>query len=225
MPREPFPLLLSLAAAATTCLGLIAAALGIKWGSPPPPGDALPNAWLYVNILWMLTTLILWPATALRPRATPAAIPLRWQAAGLLTSVVPSVVVSAFLSSITVPMIASMLALQLSVTLLMLAILHLHPHFPHAAEALYALLAALTLLGPIAAFLWTQFFPLFPRSWFNALPLMTVASAATASKLGSPPLALWLTAAIQIILAGIIYLLTLFPSAQKKAPGTEVPRA
>jgi hypothetical protein len=223
MPREPFPLLLSLATALITGLGLLAAALGIKWGSPPPPGDALPNAWLYVNILWALTTLIFWPAAALFPRASRS-LPLFWQAAGLLAGVLPALIVSAYLSSITLSMLAHMLALQFASTLLMLAILHLHPRFPRASEILYALLAAFVLLGPIAAFLWAQFFPS-GSAWSSALPLLTVAQVAATPKTGPVTLALWLAPVLQVALAGVLFLWTQIPSAQKKAPGTEVPRA
>jgi hypothetical protein len=223
MPREPFPLLLSLAAALTTGTGLIAATLGIKWGSPPPPGDALPNAWLYVNILWTLTTLILWPAAALFPRASRA-LALSWQAAGLLAGVLPALIVSAYLSNITLPMLVYMLALQFASTLLMLAILHLHTRFPRVSEVFYTLLAASVLLGPIAAFLWAQFFPS-GSDWSSALPLLTVAHAATAPKAGPATSALWLAPLLQVVLAGILFLWTTIPSAQKKAPGTEVPRA
>jgi hypothetical protein len=225
MPREPYPLLLNLAAALTTSLGLIAAAVGIKWGSPPPPGDALPNAWLYVHVLWILTTLILWPAAALRPRASGAVVPLPWQAASLLAGVVPAVAISAYLSSIHLTQIAPLLALQFSATLLALSVLHLRSRCPSAAEMLFVLLAAVTLLGPVAAFLWTQFFPLAPRGWFAALPLVAVVDIATAAKTAGAAPALWLTPALQAGLAGVLFLLTQLPSAQKKAPGTEVPRA
>jgi hypothetical protein len=226
MPREPYPLLLSLAAALTTGLGLIAAALGIKWGSPPPPGDALPNAWIYVNVLLTLTTLILWPAAQLRPRSLRHHFPLLWQAAAMSVAVLPALSISAFVSNATFPMIGRMLILQGSFGLLALAILHLHTRLPAVADVLIGILAALTLLGPVAAFLWSQFFPLASQSWFSLLPLASVARAAnpTAST-GSATANPWITAPLYAASAVLILLLAAASGAQKKAPGTEVPRA
>src|SRR5215468_7257478 len=73
-----FPLGLCIASITTTSLGLSAAALGIKWGAAPPPGDALQSAWLYVHEMLMFTLLVIWPALDLLPhRANPSCAPRR----------------------------------------------------------------------------------------------------------------------------------------------------
>jgi hypothetical protein len=224
MQREPYPLTLSLASALLTTLGLAAVALGIQWGAAPPPGDALPFAWLYVNILWTLTWVVVWPAAALRPGAAP--MPLRWQWAAILVGAVPALGLAAFLSGTTLPMIAAMLALQLAAGLLVLGILRLHDTFPAAAQILFTLLAAATLVGPVAAFLWTQFFPLGGRGWFRALPLLTVARTTEAPRAGSSlPTSLWIVAAVYAAAGALLLLAASIGSAHEKAPGTHVPRA
>ncbi len=224
MQREPYPLLLSLASAVLTFLGLAAAALGVKWGAAPPPGDALTAAWLYVNILWTLTWTILWPAAALRPGA--AALPCGWQWAAILVGAFPSLGIAAFLSSVTLPRIAVMLALQLAISLLIAAILRLNSRFPRSAQALFALVAALTLAGPVAAFLWAEFFPLAARGWLHALPLFVVSQAAGTPRAGTPnPPFPWIAVMVYAAVAGLLLLAAGAGPAQKKAPGTDVPRA
>jgi hypothetical protein len=223
MQREPYPLTLSLASALLTALGLAAAALGVKWGAAPPPGDALASAWLFVNILWALGWIILWPAAALRPGSTP--IPLRWQWAAIVVGAIPSLGTAAYLSSVTLPRFAIMFALQLATGLLVAAILHL-ARFHRATRALCALLAALTLAGPIVAFLWTEFFPLAARGWFHALPLFVVAQAAQTPDAGTPPPpSHWIAAVLYTTVAGLLLLIARPGHAQEKAPGTDVPRA
>src|SRR5450755_403943 len=95
-PSTPFPLALTLAAILTTSLGLTAAALALKWGPAPPPGDALQSSWLYVNIMLTLTWLILWPAFALfNISRTPRRLLV--DLAALLIAAIPATGIAAFL--------------------------------------------------------------------------------------------------------------------------------
>jgi len=224
MARETYPLGVSLTSVAMTSLGLTAAALGIKWGSPPPPGDALRAAWLYVHVMGMLTWLIVWPAAALRPRRGEA--PLLWQGAAILVGDIPAVGLAGFLSNVTLPMIAIMLALQIGAGVLVMGILKLHEQTPAPAGALAGLLAAAGVMGPVAAFVWIQFFPLAWRGWFLGLPLLTVARAAgqSAEHADSSPF-LWGIAALHAGLGALLMLAACSGAARRKAPGSELPGA
>jgi hypothetical protein len=219
MQRELYPLALSLTSALLTALGLMAAALGIQWGAAPPPGEALPCAWLDVNILWSLVCLIVWPAAALR---NP--LPFRWQWAAILVGALPSLGIAAFLSGVTVLMIAAMLALQFAAVLMVAGILRLRFRFPSVAHVLLILLTAATLAGPVAAFLWAEFFPLAPHGWLQALPLLAVAHAAQSPPEGSMT-ATWIIITLYTIAAGLLLLAAGARKAQQKAPGNELPRA
>ena len=224
MTREPFPLALGIATIVMTSLGLAAAAWGIKWGSPPPPGDALRNAWLYVHVMWMLTWLIVWPAAALRPRR--GGMPTVWQWAAILVGAIPAVGLAGFLSNVSGPMIGIMLALQIGASVLVAGLLKLHEWRPAMAGTLAGLLAAACALGPVAAFLWTQFFPLAWRGWFLGSPLLTVAQAAQqpADEAGVSPF-LWGIAGLHAVLGLLLVLAARSGDAQRKAPGMEVPGA
>jgi len=230
MTRERYPLALSIASVLMTWLGLAAAAGGIKWGSPPPPGDALRAAWLYVHVMWMLMWLIVWPAAALRP-APPSSprrsdVPLIWQWAGILVGAIPAVGLAGFLSNVTLPMAGIMLALQIGASVLVSGILQLHERMPTVAGTLAGLLAAAVALGPVAAFLGAQFFPLAWRGWFLGLPLLTVAQAAgqPAADAGISPV-LWGIAGLHAVLGMLLILAARSGGAPKKAPGVEVPGA
>jgi hypothetical protein len=224
MEREPYPLFLGLAFALLTNLGLAAVALGVQWGAAPPSDLALDSAWLYINVLWTLGWILLWPAAALRPGGAP--IPLRWQWAAILVGAFPSFGIAAFLSGVTFPRIIVMLALQLTFGLLIAAILRLHSRFPRSAQALLALVATLTLAGPIAAFLWFELFSLASRGWFHALPLFVVRQAAqTPHAVTAPQSFLWMAVALYAAVACLLLLAARVGRAQKKAPGTQVPRA
>jgi hypothetical protein len=226
MPRQPYPLILSLAAALTTGLGLMAAALGVKWGSPPPAGDALPEAWLYVNVLWAFTILIIWPAMALWPRAEGRHVPVFWQAAGMIAGALPALAVGAYVSNATLTMIIRISALQLGGAFLILAILRLRARFSMVGDVLVGILGAFTLLGPIAAFLWLQFFPRAAEGWFAVLPLVNVVQVAGAAAPGGPdggsP---WAVAGVYVAGGAILLFVAGIGGAQRKAPGTEVPGA
>ena len=224
MARETYPLGLSLATVVMTSLGLAAAALGIKWGAAPPPGDALREAWLYVQVMGMLTWLIVWPAAALRPRR--GEVPLIWQWAAIVVGAIPAVGLAGFLSNVTWPMIGIMLALQIGAGVLVAGILKLHEQRPALAGTLAGLLAAAGVMGPVAAFVWTEFFPLAWRGWFLGLPLLTVAQAARqpAEHASASPF-LWGIAGLHGVLGMLLILAARADGAQRKAPGNELPRA
>jgi len=224
MAREKYPLALSLASVGMTSLGLTAAALGIKWGSAPPPGDALREAWLYVQVMGMLMWVIVWPAAALRPRRGD--VPLVWQWAAILVGAMPAAGVAGFLSNVTLPMIGIMLALQMGASVLVLGILKWHERIPALAGTLAGLLAAAGVMGPVAAFVWVQFFPLAWRGWFLGLPLLTVAQAAQrpAAEAGVSPF-LWGIAGLHAVLGMLLILGARPGGAQRKAPGKEMPGA
>ncbi len=174
----PSPLAFCLAAIVLTWAGLAAAALGIKWGATPPPGDALRLSWTYVQIMQLLASAFLWPAMSWRQPGTLLRRHLILQAAALFTSALPSLVVAAFLSAVTVPVITACLALQLGIALLVMGILTAG----HRAQgAAFVLFTAWIAAGPVAAFLWNNFFPRASDDWISSLPAVAVVRVAAGS--------------------------------------------
>src|ERR1035437_9021492 len=87
-----FPLALAAAGIIATGLALLASACRIQWGAVPPAPDALPFAWLYVNLAMIWTWLLLWPAMALGstpPHSAPRAA-LALQLLTLLVAAIPT---------------------------------------------------------------------------------------------------------------------------------------
>ena len=219
MPRESFPLGLSFATLLTTGLGLAAAAWGIQWGAPSS-GNTLANAWLYVNVMWMVTWLVIWPALALRPRhsTVAAAIAPAWQWSAILMAALPIELVAAFVAAIPLAASARMLALQSAASLFGLGLIQRYHQFPRATALLAELMTALTLAGPVAAFIYAQFFPTASHPWFIACPLLAVGFAAT----GPASAPLWIPSAL-LGFPGL--LLLILGSHHEKAPDTAVPGA
>lgn len=222
MTREPYPLTLSLLTLATTSLGLAAAALGVQWGAAPA-GDALPLAWLYVHVMLTFTWLIVWPALALLPMARPrVAEAAWWEALAIGSGAIPAVLVAGFVTGVSPPAAGIMLILQLGAAVLMAGCLQCHRRFSAISAAGIGLLAALTLTGPIAAFLLAQFFPTTAAANWILFPLL--ATGHTAAALTSPAEArLICVLAATELLVGL--LLLGLARGQEKAPGTPVPRA
>ena len=163
MTRERYPLGLCLAAIVATSLGLTAAALGIKWGAAPAPGDALRNAWLYVHLMAAFTWLLVWPAAALRPSQRELLRPreLVWSYAAIWIGMLPAVGVSALLAATPAYALATALAVELAISVFVLGVLALagRLHAPTATALLAMVLAMVAVMGPIAGFVWLEFFP------------------------------------------------------------------
>ena len=224
MKPERYPLGLSILATCTTCAGLSCATLGLKWGSAPAPGDALPLAWLYVHIMLGLTWLLLWPALALRPKAIAVAAPAGalWDALALAIGALPAVIIAGVVSAASPNAVGLMFALQAGCALLAAGIIACAPSNPLLAAWAVAILAGLTLIGPILVFISQQFFRSVTGGWLNLFPLVAIGRAATAVHGPAEARALWAAACGQM-LAGV--LLLGIRSVQEKTPGTQVPRA
>jgi len=180
-----FPLGLCILGITSTSSGLLAAALSVKWGAAPPTGDALPFAWLYVNVMLAFTWLIVWPAVALRPNRTggPALTRLLVNdAAALAIAAVPALGTAAFLSDIINFTTTLVVFQQAGIALFSMGVLAVsisgrdkYPTLPGLAAGL---LATLTCAAPVFAFLWSNFFPRAPQGWSSALPLVAIHRAA-----------------------------------------------
>jgi hypothetical protein len=209
-PAAPsrFPLGLCAAQIVVTSLGLSAAALGIRWGAAPPlppaRGDALDLAWLYVNIMLLLGSLLVWPSIALSrfrntPQLEPPLLPppfarlLLWDIAALIIGALPALGVAAFVSATPQWPLETTLVLQAAMMLFALGVLSCCWGRGAWESAGAGLLGALALAGPVIVYFWLEFFPRAPDRWFVGVPPLALFRASSVTAL-SPEL-LWVAAA------------------------------
>jgi hypothetical protein len=165
-----FPLTLCLAATLVTGLGLIASAANLQWGASPPDPDALQLAWSYVNIAWIWTWLLVWPALALtKPR--PNRSHLLFDFLVILTAAIPALTIAAFLSATPTTQLLPTLAVQLATGLFTLGTL---AHRRLLPTLVAGFLATLAVVMPIMEYLWAEFFPAANQSWTRWMPLNAI---------------------------------------------------
>jgi hypothetical protein len=192
-----FPLAACAASILMTSLGLAASALDIQWGTAHNAHDALPQAWLYVGVMWMLTWLLAWPAIS-RARGSGGLF-REW--AGALIGAIPAAGLAALFSDATWPMIAAMIALQLGTGLLaagLLAWAGYDQNTPVRTALVTGLLSMAGIVAPVLAFLQRDFFPGARDGWMQAIPLFVLQRAARhATDWSGVPAAIWWAAAIE----------------------------
>jgi hypothetical protein len=200
-----------------TSLGLSAAVVGIRWGAAPPHrSDALELAWTYVNVMWMLTWLVVWPAVALaRPRSAGphsrlTTNGLLWDLVTLLVAAIPAVGVATLLSGIHGAMLFRMLSLQVGAGILTMGALACCRR-PSGQGIAVGFLAALAAVGPVIVYFWSEFFSLAPRAWTIAVPLMAVA---TASQEPGASVIWWIAGGYALVGIGLLYLATAIHNPQ-----------
>jgi hypothetical protein len=185
-----------------TWAGLAAAALGVKWGNAPAPGDALREAWIYVAIMALLAVGVAWPMFARSCLPRPSAL---WQGGGLLIGAIPSLVVAAFLSGTSVETAAATIGILVGVAVLAAGGLSGGRLGP-------ALLAAWIAGGPVAAFIWQDFLGSASRAWIAVTPCIAISRAAGGGSLVTA----WLVAIVHG--AAGCALLARRPALQKDDP-------
>jgi hypothetical protein len=174
MTHKPvhFPQGLCLAAILATGLGLTASAAGAQWGAAPKEPDALQMAWPYVNVAWMWTWLLVWPAIAL-DKSPADRSQLLFDFLILIVAAIPAIGIAAFLSGTPMSRLLRTLAVQLATGLFTGGVIGWRRRLPCALLA--GFLATLAVVMPVAEYLWIEFFPTAPQIWTHWMPLNAIA--------------------------------------------------
>lgn len=165
-PASHFSLTLCITTMVLLGAALAAALLGVQWGADIPPGDALPLAWLYVNLALAAAVFLVWPALTLRGEPATRRQHL-WDLAAVGIAAIPALGVAAWLAQVDLTHAVGTLALQSAFALLALAVLT-QRRLPATGRAV--VLITLMLFLPLLAYIQREFAPATPSAWHAFLP-------------------------------------------------------
>jgi hypothetical protein len=176
-PRSTFPLGLCIATVVVTGLGLVFSAGNASWAGD---GNALDEAWRYVNVALGAVWLVVWPAAALglsmgAPRRPGRASVVR-ELLAILMGATPAVVVAAAVAWPGWQTLWQAAALQGAVALLALGVVTWRAR--RIGGLLGTLLMAMALGLPLAGYVAAEFYPAASGNWRAFIPLAALYRAA-----------------------------------------------
>jgi hypothetical protein len=151
----------------------------VQWGAARTSADGLPATWVYVSIALALMWCVVWPAVPRKGK-------LGWRLIAVAIGAIPAIIVGAWVTDAGAAAVTKLALLQSAMGVLALGVIAA----AERAKAVLLLLPALSLAGPVAAFVASDFVPSLWSGWQRVVPTIAAARVSVRGTMPTAELAL-----------------------------------